>query len=276
MRNCCAITDPVSLHRHDHVAWCGRGPDALDPLAAAFFAAGVERNERMLYITGSSEGGLAGLESMQQLADAGSLEIVDVEAIYGSDLGFDPDTQEATFEDVVAEALHDGYSGLRVAADNTTLVAGDVELFDKWLAWEHRADAFEAANPVTGICYFDRQRVDEARLADLAALHPLRSTSTPDPLFQVFVDGDSLRVVGTLDYTSADRFRRALAVLPPSGRLTLDFAGVDFVDHHGIVTLWEAGRGRRTLAIRHARPVVRTMLDVLEVPATDISIETEP
>jgi len=49
-----------------------------------------------------------------------------------------------------------------------------------------------------------------------------------------------------------------------------------FFDHHGILALWEAGRSHRTLSIRHARPVVCTMLDVLEVPATDISIETEP
>jgi len=200
MRTCSVVTDPASLQLHDHVAWCGRGPEALEPLAEGYFAAGVERNERMLYVSGTpGPSGLARSETMKQLADAGSLEMVDMEAIYGGDLGFDPDTQEAIFKDLVAEALHDGYSGLRVAADNTTLVARDDELFDNWLAWEHRADAFEAANPVIGICYFDRERVDASRLADLAALHPLRSASTLDPAFQLFVDGDSLRAVGTLD-----------------------------------------------------------------------------
>jgi len=55
----------------------------------------------------------------------------------------------------------------------------------------------------------------------------------------------------------------------------VDFTGVYFVDHYGILALSEAGRGNRTLSIRHARPVVRAMLDILEVPATDVSIEAE-
>jgi len=99
------------------------------------------------------------------------LQFVRVAEIYGSSGIGHADTQRATFASALSEALRMGYSGIRVAADNTPLVT-DPERLAAWIQWEHVADRFMSENPVTGLCAFDREKVDIGRLRHLATLHP--------------------------------------------------------------------------------------------------------
>jgi hypothetical protein len=79
-------------------------------------------------------------------------------------------SQRETFAGALTEALGEGYTGIRVAADNTSLV-DTPERLQAWLAWEDEADRFMAENPVTGLCAFDRTRVESATLSEVMGTH---------------------------------------------------------------------------------------------------------
>lgn len=84
-----------------------------------------------------------------------------------------PAAQRATFAEVLEEAIDHGYTGIRVAADNTSLVATP-ERLQAWLEWEPMADEFMAQNPVTGLCAFDSSRTESATLGEVMHLHQTR------------------------------------------------------------------------------------------------------
>jgi hypothetical protein len=86
----------------------------------------------------------------------------------------DADSQLASFETTLAGALRDGYTGIRVAADNTSMVK-DPERLAAWLGWEERAEAFMDTNPVTGLCGFDVRRTGAETLQTLEGIHRVRA-----------------------------------------------------------------------------------------------------
>lgn len=270
MRKHGVLADPRDLQAHDHVAWLGRGQEPLDRVAAAFFAAGGRRNERMLYVAQTPDvRRLSDLPGAERLAKAGTLSVLEAETLYG----LDPAGWQGIFQDLLDGALNAGYRGLRVAADNTALASGGTDALARWLAWEHQADAFQEANPASGICYFDRERLGDQALADLAAVHPLRCAGFSEPPFALFADGDALRVVGTLDCWSAGQLARVLGARPPGKELVLDFAQVEFVDHHGLLALGEVARSRQPIRIRNAQPVVHKVLQILGAEVAGVSAQ---
>ena len=183
---------------------------------------------------------LSGVDGLERPLATGQLELVPIDAVYGSGKAFSASAQLATFEGVLADALADGYGGIRVVADNTPLVRGDEESFHRWLAWEQLTDRFQAVSMVTGVCFFDHAALSDERQADLAAIHPVRSASIGEPPFSVFSDGDAVSVTGTLDASSAERFRRILGTAPVDRPLVVDLSGTKFVDHDPLLVLAES------------------------------------
>jgi hypothetical protein len=112
----------------------------------------------------------------KEMVDRGELVIASVADIYGPDRMVAPSSQRETFAGALAEALSDGYTGIRVAADNSSLI-DTPERLQAWLAWEEVADRFIAENPLTGLCGFDRTRVGSAILSAVMAAHRV---SAPD------------------------------------------------------------------------------------------------
>jgi MEDS: MEthanogen/methylotroph, DcmR Sensory domain len=197
------IREGNRLQPHDHVVWMGRGSDDLYALATAALAQGARRNEKLIFIAEDPDPGrLQGVGDLDALLTGGQLELAPVDAVYDGSSAFNQTTQLATFEEVLAEALAHGYTGIRVIADNTSLATGDDARFHRWLRWEQVADRFQATSNVTGICYFDSRALSSDRRADLAALHPVRSVTTPPTPFSFVVDGDAISVTGTLDFWS--------------------------------------------------------------------------
>ena len=112
----------------------------------------------------------------KHLVDCGELVVASITEIYGPDRMVEAASQRETFAGALAEALAEGYSGIRVAADNSSLV-DTPERLQTWLAWEETADRFMAENPVTGLCAFDRTRIGSATLSEVMGNHPV---SMPD------------------------------------------------------------------------------------------------
>jgi len=248
------------LKPHDHVAWFGEGARDLYSVATAALANGARRGEKLMFVAEDPDPvRLSGVDGLERLLQSGQLELVAIDAVYGTGNAFSADAQLTTFQGVLAGALADGYRGIRVVADNTPLVRGDAESFHRWLAWEQLTDRFQAASMVTGVCFFDHTALSGERQADLAALHPVRSASVLEPSFSLVSDGDAVCVSGTLDASSAGQFRRILGAAPVDRPLVVDLSGVEFVDRDGLLVLPESASSDRPLRVRgdgHLRELV--------------------
>jgi hypothetical protein len=150
----------------------------------------------------------------------------------------DAAAQRATFAGALADAIAAGYTGIRVAADNTPLV-GDEERLDAWMRWESVADGFISQHPVTAS--FDRERVQVDRLRHVATLHPLVSATSPVPQFRIFVDDEALRVEGLIDGSAVDELARVLSILPPKTPLVIDLRDARLMSTRALGALAELG-----------------------------------
>ena len=216
----------------DHICWVFAGPDGFAELARPFLAEGLARGEKLMYVAAdSSPVGVAGLAG---LAGPPVLEVASIADVYGASGIVDAARQRATFAAALAGALAEGFTGIRVAADNTPLVTGQTRL-KAWIEWEITADRFMSENLVTGLCAFDRDRVDVDRLRHLATLHPLSAAGSPVPQFRLFADTGDLCIEGEIDSLTVDQLRLALAVSPPRTGVLIDLAAATI-------------RGRTTLA----------------------------
>jgi hypothetical protein len=99
-----------------------------------------------------------------QLVERGALVIASVADTYGAARIVDAASQRQVFASCLDDALADGYQGMRVAADNSSLL-DTPERLRAWLRWEHVVDRFMAENPVTGLCAFDQTRLARAALS---------------------------------------------------------------------------------------------------------------
>lgn len=241
MRNHGTCFELLRMRPHDHIGWVFAGPDQFATLASPFLAEGVALGERLLYVAEDPDPrALAGLAD---LVGGGGLQIASIAEVYGPSGIVDAPSQRATFAEALTQALAEGYSGIRVAADNTSLVM-DSERLDAWIRWEIVADHFMSQNRVTGLCAFNRERVDVDRLRHLATLHPLFSATSFTPQFRLFADGDTLRIEGEVDSSAVDQLWLALENLPPKTGVTIDLAKTTLMSHRvlaGLGRLSDAG-----------------------------------
>ena len=152
-----------------------------------------------------------------------SLQVASIAEVYGPSGIVDAPAQRATFAAALAGALAEGYRGIRVAAGNTPLVTDEARLA-AWVGWEVVADRFMAGHQVTGLCAFDREKVDVDRLRHLATLHPLSSADSPVPQFRIFTDAGDLCAEGEIDSLAISQLRLALDQLPPGTGVLIDLA----------------------------------------------------
>lgn len=265
MRRHLVTGDAAGLRAHDHTAWCGEGPRQLHRLAASVFDEAAQRNELMLLVSDQPRPEwLVDLEHLDALLERGDLRLASVDAVYAN--FFDPVAQLHQFEATLEQALAEGYSGLSVVADNSRMVEGSDEDFDAWLAWEATADQLQLNRQVLGVCYFDLQRVPTERLAQLAAMHPVRYQGFPRPTFEVFCDADALRVLGELEGLNTDEVQRVVgAAVSVTGR-ELDISDLEFIDHNALLALDQIARSGTNIRVRGARSIVHRVWGLLDVP----------
>jgi hypothetical protein len=270
--------DASSLQPHDHALWSGSCEDDLYELATTALAAGARRNEQLLFVAVDPDpNGLQRIDDLELLLASGQLQLHAVEAIYGAAHSFSQTQQLETFKGVLDDALAAGYTGIRVVADNTPLVAdAREENYLSWLRWEQLTDSFQAASRVTGICYFDDRAVGDERLADLAALHPVRAAHAVQPAFTIFSDEGAVLATGTLDLWSAGRFTRVLGAMPTDRPLVVDISRAEFVDHRALLALNDAATAARPVRIRGASRVVSEFPSLLGLPTPHLQFEQPP
>ena len=138
-----------------HATWIFSGASQFQGGATSFLAEGYAKGERLMLIADDPRKDLW----PDRFIDEGLLVIASTSEIYGDDPIVDAGAQRATFADVLATALRDGYLGVRVVADNTSLIQSDTQL-EAWMLWEEVADQLWP-RLTRRECAFVRKALDE-------------------------------------------------------------------------------------------------------------------
>ncbi|HEX5191007.1 MAG TPA: MEDS domain-containing protein [Streptosporangiaceae bacterium] len=211
----------LRMRPHDHMGWVFAGASEFAALAAPYLTEGAALGERLMYVAEDPDP--QDLPQLAGVVDPRSLRIATVADVYGSRGIVDPPRQLATFLREVADAKAAGYSGLRVVADNTSLVTDD-ERMKAWIQWEIIADHAAAEHPFTALCAFSKDKVGAGTLSQIATLHPLSSASGPVPQFRLFSDGEAVHIEGRVDSYAVTRLWLALETLPVRVDVVVDLA----------------------------------------------------
>ncbi len=264
MRNHGTRYELLPLRPNDHIGWVYEGPNQFASIAAPFLAEGSARSERLMYVADDPQP-----EAIRRLAESfepGAVQCALVSDVYGPTGIVDPEEQRATFAAALSDAVSEGYSGIRVAADNTNLVS-DPDRLAAWIRWEIVADRFMSENRVTGLCAFDRKQIQIESLRHLATLHPLSSADTRVPEFRIFSDEGSLWVEGEVDPLAFDQAWRALETLPPKTELVVDLSATALVTKAVMSSLRHLCDTEVRVTVRGATDAVRKLGEVVSMPA---------
>lgn len=246
------------MRPHDHIGWIFAGELGFEQLAGPFLAEGAARGELLMYLAETPRP-----TTVARLRDHyGSrvIRIARVADIYGESGIIDADAQLEVFGAVLADALAAGFSGVRVAADNTPFVTDEARLA-AWIRWEHAADRFMADNPVTGLCAFDGRRVDVNPLRHLATLHPLSSSADARPQFRMYSDGGALCLEGDVDSFAVGELPRALDALPPGTGVLIDLGTATLMSRAPLAGLRRLAGDGVAITLRGDREALEALAD---------------
>src|SRR5512139_3087028 len=247
MRSRGARFECLRMRPHDHIVWVFAGSRGFGSLAEPFLAEGAALGEQLMYVVADPVPEMA--DRLHGLFGPERVQVASIAAGYGSSGIVDAATQRATFAGALAQARAEGYTGIRVAADNTPLVT-DEERLESWLRWEIVADRFMSEQPVTGLCAFDHEKIDVDRLRHLATLHPLSSVDCPTPQYRLFADAGNVHVEGQIDSFTTSQVRAALTILPPDTGVVIDLAIATFFSRVPLADLQRLAETGASITIR--------------------------
>ncbi len=262
----------------DHVCWGYRDVGEFVTRARDFLADGVAAGERILYVASGDETALAGqLRVDARLDEAfrrGAVQVVPVEAAYRTGTAVDPVTQVERYAAATAEALAAGYTGLRVAADVTSLVRTPAQL-DVFARYEHRVDHFMAAHPMSALCGYDLEELGEDVVAQLACLHPAaHAGATPFHLHGHGRPESSAALAGDVDPAARRLWPLALEradLRAAGGTIAIDAAGLTFIDHRGLLAVAAyADRRDTTVTLRTRLAGPARLLELLDLSSVRV------
>jgi MEDS: MEthanogen/methylotroph, DcmR Sensory domain len=211
------------LGKDDHVCWRYDDPAEFRLRAGEFLADGLAAGQRVLYV-GAAEpqaltGELSAVEGVREAVAAGAACVASVRGTYLGGTVVDPDEQVASYRELTEQALVDGFSGLRVAADATALVA-TAEQVNTFARYEHRIDRYMARQPFAAMCAYDAGQRGADTVAQIACMHPATNPSAaPFRLHATDRPGCVAAVAGELDLATAELWPRAW-LAPARGRST--------------------------------------------------------
>lgn len=260
----------LRMRPHDHMGWVFAGASEFAALAPAYLTEGAALGERVMYVAEDPDP--RDLSQLADVVDPGALRIASVADVYGSRGTVDPPRQLATFLGEVASATADGYTGLRVAADNTSLIRDEKRL-EAWIQWEIMADHAIADQPLTALCAFSKDRVETGTLRQLATLHPLSSASGPVPPFRLFSDGQALHIEGRVDSYAITQLWLALETLPERADVVVDLATARPMGPAVLVGLTQLCECGINVRIRGERAELEDLRESLAEPTDRLVLE---
>jgi hypothetical protein len=272
MRNHGSRFGLVRMGPHDHIGWVFSGPHEFAALAEPYLAEGASRNELLMYVADDPDTSAFGAWT-KSLAP-GALTGATVTDVYGESGIVDAAKQRATFAQVLGEALAAGYTGIRVAADNTPLVL-DQQRIEAWMRWETVADHFMSQNPVTGLCAFDKTRMDIDTLRHLATVHPVWPAEGDQPPFRLFSSDSALWLEGDVNSFALGQARLALEDLPPKTGVVIDLSHTTSMTADAMAALRQLCETGVGVTVRGATEIVRRLAQSVGVPQNLSWAETQ-
>jgi anti-anti-sigma regulatory factor len=260
------------LGLHDHACWTYDDDAEFRAAIVDFLDDGARAGNRLIYVGGDPveklRGDLDDLDGIDSLIGDGALQILSLSGVHRAGEAIDAEARLAAYVAATDQAVEDGYTGLRVAAAATGLLA-EPRTWAAHTRWESLADRYIASRPLAALCLYDRRELPDALLADIAAVHPASHAPPTMVPFRVYSQPDALMLEGEVDYFSADALRRLLPMTPQDdGEVVLDLSGLGFVDHHGVMALVEHARKFRahhTLRFEKVPYPVERLCDVMGV-----------
>jgi anti-anti-sigma regulatory factor len=241
-----------------------------------FVNEGLQRNERILYLGHRFDRGSV----LEYLRDAGvaaegycrSGQLILQDGRHDPRRawfarGFQPERSVRVFQQAAAQAIADGYRGLRVASESDWLLSELVSPPD-WVEFELGVNDLVVGTPLIGLCGYDARLCDHDWLLALQAVHTRRITgpSARQSPFAIGGDGRKIVIEGAVDWSCRESLRRALraAVSCGSEELVIDLGPLRFIDLSCLRILVELGRELglegRSLRLRSCTEIARMVL----------------
>ena len=246
-------SDPSPYAGHLCLAFDSRAE--LESRAGDFLADGEQNGQLVRFIAAEPPGAPLPYEA---LGDA-----------YADDVIIDPVTQVAAYAAATEQALAAGWTGLRVVADVTPLVRTPAQL-DAFARYEYRVDRYMRDHPFTAICAYDRGRLGDDAIAQVACMHAASTTAVPFRLHACPPAEGVAALSGELDPEADDLFTATLRradLAPDGGEVVLHAAGLRFTDHGSLLRLQQyAEEHGTTVVLRGAGRATARLAELLELP----------
>jgi hypothetical protein len=273
VRSSGVLDAPTGLGYHDHACWGYDGREAFAAAARSYLAEGLLLGQRVAYIAGGSVPSLRldleGIDDLDALIARGAVELHDIGSMYAADTG---DGQVDAYVEATWQAVADGFTGLRVAADVTDFVIDGDDRHD-FVCYEHAVDRLMAEGlPFTALCAYDLDRLGPA-FDEVACIHPLTHGATCTFGFHA-VRESGLALTGEVDTLSGRAFVQALDRLLPTCRkpVTVDCSRLRFIDHRSLLAMDDAaGRADVSVALVGVSPLVLWLSNVLPLHSLEIA-----
>lgn len=260
---------------HDHLCWVYDEPPEFTSAVGAFLAEGLNQGLRVCYI---AEGDSPTLwNDLRYLDPANGSAAVQVQSV-GSAAGavVEPVGRVRAMAAAMRDALAAGFTGLRVAAEATSLVRTRHQL-DSVAHYEHLVDRYMINHPLSALCGFNRTELGEETIAQLACLH--QTVNEDAPPFRLHASPcAAASLSGELDATTVSLFSLALRrvdLRPTAGELVIDASELTFIDHRNLFSLAEyARRWNATAVLLGEIPIATKLIDILDLKEVRIEVPT--
>jgi anti-anti-sigma regulatory factor len=233
---------PHDLGLNGHACWTFSDLDGdFRDAAVPFLAEGQELGQRLMFVgSAEAEAVLRDLEPTRSMIGTGALGVVPFDLLYPGGRRMAFEAQWAAYAEATNQALADGFTGLRVLAEVTSLAGDGLDTLHDQAGWETYADRQMAHLPLAALCCFDRSVVPEDTLSRIASAHPVSDRRLGQHVpFHLYADADALSLAGEVDATCAAGLERLLRAGDDqeSGDVVLDLGGLDFIEHVGVMTI---------------------------------------
>ena len=172
------LTALAQLTPPNHVCSIYESPEEHLAVAIPFIRMGLERGEKCIYIADDGTGATVrdamfadGIDVEQAIA-TGSLILDQKEGAYQKHGAFDPEWMFTFWTNATAEALHQGFSALRVTGETEWVLRGAPGL-ERWIEYESRMTDVLARHKCIALCQYSRRLFPPELVLDIIRTHPI-------------------------------------------------------------------------------------------------------
>jgi hypothetical protein len=266
-----------------HESWQFVGRQDFQARANEHVLSSLDREQWVQYVGDAPHGQLrdelAALPGGDRLMARGGWGVSSVDDFYRycDDRVVDPERSLAARVEDIEHALAAGFTGLRIVADATAVVARP-EQADAFARYEYLLEQAMTTLPAGALCAHDRARVDRESAAGLACLHPVTG---PDPtLFNLYSGrGVDFSLAGQLDVASRELMGQTIARIESylaGPQLVVHGGNLVFIDHRALLDLADLAQriGADGLVLRTNLSSARRICEVLGDDRITVEVAT--